>query len=181
MQSTSTLERPVETFKQFTKPGLGISKPESIYHKTRQVSGLSPLYVMGVSGGSGEKTIAKVFGVERTYHLWPKTSEGKKLPKVLLCARTNSPSLMALQNALHSFAYGAVQVELVGTVIIDDLPGKLPTEIARFMKVVSGASPKTWRIGFQKNYRTGDEINLKIYKKLWTDVNQIVGLKKKGN
>lgn len=111
------------------------------------------LWVLGVHGGAGESTLAGLLpGAVDGAHAWP--APGPAPARVLLCTRTNSRGLDALQAAVIEWAAGLVPgVDLVGAVTIADAPGRLPRPLLDRSRHVTAGAPRTWHLDWVAAWR----------------------------
>jgi len=119
--------------------------------------------VVGVSGGSGETTLAQLLTdvhadlqvpVMATDHYWP-VGRPVSCP-VVLCARTTMASLEAAQRAAAQWAGGAAPAAaVVGLVLMADAAGREPRPITDFARILAGGVPQLWRIPWVPAWRLG--------------------------
>ncbi len=119
--------------------------------------------VVGVSGGSGETTLAQLLTdvhadlqvpVMATDHYWP-VGRPVSCP-VVLCARTTMASLEAAQRAAAQWAGGAAPAAaVVGLVLMADAAGREPRPITDFARILAGGMPQLWRIPWVPAWRLG--------------------------
>ncbi len=101
------------------------------------------VWVIGVHGGAGESTLARLLtGATATGHRWPTSTT----TPVLLVARSSMTGLTAARRAATQWASGAAgNLSLLGLVVIADAPGRLPRPLAQFADLVGGGVPRMWR------------------------------------
>lgn len=112
--------------------------------------------VVGVHGGSGESTLAQWLVGRATNHCWP-VREGAA-PDVLLCARTNASGMAAARMAAREWASSEVAVTLIGLVLIEDMPGRLPKQLRQQAQHVAGGVPYTWLMPYSQTLRFEDTL-----------------------
>lgn len=125
----------------------GITTPERLleirfFHRAE-------LFIVGAHGGSGESVIA---GLDpqwvATGHCFPADGD------LLICCKRSAYGLecgrMALQQHLSG---GAGCSRLMGLVLIDDVPGKIPKELKRFSDLVKSLAPATIEVPFDRMLR----------------------------
>lgn len=111
----------------------------------------SSLWVVGAHGGAGESTLAEVVGGTSTDHRWPHLTA---MPSVLLVARTSFAGITAAQAAAVAWASGATPPgRVIGLAWVADAPGRLPRQLADFVKVVSGSVPHHWMLPWVEDLR----------------------------
>lgn len=119
-------------------------------------------WVVGVSGGCGETLLAGLLSgvateqghVVATDHLWP--DGGNQNTPVLLCARTTMASLEAAQETAALWARGyAPPGHLVGLVLMSAAPGREPSPIHDFARILAGGVPQLWRVPWVPAWRLG--------------------------
>ena len=142
-------------------PQLGIAPPEDRVLGRVTSDGLGVHWV-GAHGGSGESTVASLVGGRACDHRWPEVSGGRdaSIP-VVLVARRNHKGMSAASQAAREWASGAhPDVMLLGLVLIEDAPGRVPRELQRQSKVLSGAVPRTWIVPWIEDLRVRGEAEL---------------------
>lgn len=113
----------------------------------------SSVWVVGAHGGAGESTLAEVVGGASTDHRWP---QAQATPSVLLVARTSFSGITAAQAAAVAWASGATPpVRVIGLAWVADAPGRLPRQLADFVKLVSGSVPHHWMLPWVEDLRLG--------------------------
>jgi hypothetical protein len=114
------------------------------------------LWLVGAHGGAGESTIAGLIeGAMPADHGWPQVP-GEALARVALVARTHASGLAAAQRALTQWAAGQVPgIELIGLVLVQDCPGRLPKELRQLAAVVAGGAPQVWHVPWVEDVRRG--------------------------
>lgn len=127
---------------------LGISLPWFSVRSPRQM-----LWLVAAHGGAGVSTLCRsapgLFA-----------SAGRRWPQGACCAvvaRTSAGGLLAAQGVLTDWAAGhAGTARLLGLILIDDAPGRLPKPLADLAHLVSGGAPAAWRIGWNHAWRCGE-------------------------
>lgn len=114
------------------------------------------LWLVGAHGGAGESTLAGLIeGAMPADHGWPQVSSDVAA-RVVLVARTHAAGLAAAQRALTQWAAGQVAgVELLGLVLVQDAPGRLPKELRQLAAVVEGGAPQVWHVPWVEDVRRG--------------------------
>ncbi len=145
-------------------PQPGIPVPDRVDRLGRVSVPLGSVLVVGVHGGSGESTLARWLGCRSTGHRWPVIEAST--PRVLLCARTTAQGIAAARMAAREWASGEAAVDLLGLVLIEDAPGRLPKQLRREAKHASGGVPRTWLVPYSRPLRlgrtTGDEPPMEV-------------------
>ncbi|WP_344162068.1 DUF6668 family protein [Nocardiopsis rhodophaea] len=147
------------------QPQYGVPVPvESDRLPRRRVAQHAPMWWLGVHGGAGETTLARLTSwTAAADHAWPElvTTESLHRVRVVLVARTHASGLRSAQLAATEWASGAVQnVDLLGLVLVADAPGRLPRPLKDMAKIVTGGVPRTWRVPWIEAWRLGEEPNL---------------------
>lgn len=121
----------------------------------RHIASRHDLVIVGAHGGSGETRLASLRDSwVAADHQWLAHPDGQP---TVVCARTHAAGLDALGLALRQWASGQLDgVNLVGVVVLADQPGRLPRVLADRCKVLEGACPASWRVGFIDGWRFGD-------------------------
>ena len=116
------------------------------------------LWWLGVTGGSGESTLATFArGSRAAEHAWPIPENRGSMSRVVLVARTNFAGLTAAQRAATEWASGVLgdAIRVDGLVLIPDMPGRMPKDLRHFAKVVAGGVPHTWTLPWVDAWRFG--------------------------
>ncbi len=138
-------------------PQRGIPVPDHTDRLGRVAApALGVLSVVGVHGGSGESTLARWLVGRATNHCWP-VRDGAA-PDVLLCARTNASGMAAARMAAREWASSEVAVTLIGLVLIEDMPGRLPKQLRQQARHVAGGVPYTWLMPYSQTLRFEDTL-----------------------
>lgn len=140
-------------------PQEGITAPDqvdrlpTVSHRTS-----APLWILGVHGGAGESTLAKLDpSWSAAGHGWPQVHDGTQ-SRVILVARSNMHGLRAAQSAATQWAAGLVpNIQVFGLVIVADAPGKLPRPLRDFARLVGGGVPRTWMVPWNESWRLGSD------------------------
>lgn len=105
--------------------------------------------VVGLHGGSGETTIAAAIGWTPAGHAWP-MCEGSTVPVVVTC-RPSGRGLVAARNAAREWASSLLGgVDLLGLIVVADLPGRTHKILRRELQVVAAAYPRMWRVSWSE-------------------------------
>lgn len=127
------------------------------------VGGTSPLWLISAHGGAGVTTLCALDASFRdAQQRWPQDHWSYETGSAcVVVARTSASGLTAAQGVLANWADGgAGSARLLGLILIDDAPGKLPKPLRDFARVVSGGAPRTWRITWNHAWRCGEPIDL---------------------
>lgn len=111
-------------------------------------------WVLGVHGGAGETTLAAWLDASPAGHAWPIAPSSAP---VLLVARTHAAGLAAAARAATEWASGAVPVQLLGLVVIADMPGRLPAPLRAAVRRLKGTVPATWALRYVPDLRLDAE------------------------
>ena len=111
--------------------------------------------LVGAHGGAGTSTVAELTGLVDGGHVWPVSAPVAN--RVLVVARTNMMGLRAAQAAALRVYSGAVRgVEMVGVVLVADVPGRrLPRELVEMMRAVKAAFPTSIMVDWVGELRLG--------------------------
>lgn len=116
---------------------------------------------LGVHGGAGESTLEQLLAGSRAAdHAWPAARDDGPRERVVLVARTHAAGLQAAQRAAGEWASGQRPVELLGLVLIDDAPGRLPRPLRDLAELVAGGVPRLWRLAWVEAWRLGEPVEL---------------------
>lgn len=141
------------------QPGVAAPAPDQQLPRRRLVRGeLSTLvWWVGAHGGAGETSLERLLSGSRAGgHAWPISPDPTAPAPAILIARTSYTGLTAAQQALRDWGSGSVSVELLGLVLIADVPGKLPKELRGLVDLIDGAAPgATWLLPWQSDWRFG--------------------------
>jgi hypothetical protein len=124
----------------------------------RQTHNGATAWWLGVTGGSGESTLAALArGSRAADHAWPIPENRGSLSRVVLVARTNFGGLTAAQRAATEWASGILgdAVRVDGLVLIPDMPGRMPKELRHLAQVVAGGVPHVWTLPWVDAWRFG--------------------------
>lgn len=116
------------------------------------------LYVLGTHGGAGEDSLADILGPGAlpARHAWPNAADSAEAVPVLLCARTDWHGLRSASLAASQWGAGQVRgILMLGLVLIDDQPGKLPKPLQDLAELVKGGVPAAWRFSYYEELRLG--------------------------
>lgn len=146
------------------RPQLGVPVPDRVDQlPTRDQPNIAALWWLGVHGGAGETTLARLLpGTRPAEHAWPRPPATTYVPtRVVLAARSHASGLRAAQKAATHWAAGAMpDVQLLGLVIVADAPGRLPKPLRELAALVSGGVPQTWHVPWIESWRLGDDVAL---------------------
>lgn len=133
-------------------PQQGIPAVDAVDRLPRVIQDRPGPWVIGAHGGAGESTLAAWLGWTAADHAWPLAEQGPR-PRVVIVARTSARGLQAARHAVTEWASGAVDVDLLGLVLMGDAPGKLPDPLRAQVRQLSGASPATWVVKYLPTLR----------------------------
>lgn len=151
----------VEILSGATEPQLGLEFSEREGLGEVLTDGVGVHWV-GTHGGSGETTLQELLGGRACSHRWPRVSEEstEATVPVLLVARRNHRGMVAASKVAREWASGTHRdVELLGLVLIDDAPGKIPRHLQQKTKVLAGAVPRTWIVPWIEDLRVHGEVS----------------------
>lgn len=122
---------------------------------------LARTHFLAVHGGAGASTMTAFLPeTVDAGGAWPCLAPANDLAPptpVLLVARTHAHGLVRLQNALREHAAGAVNVNLLGVVLIADIPERsTPKSLRDLTKLVANGAPADWRIPYLPALRLGE-------------------------
>src|SRR5690625_7783755 len=69
--------------------------------------------------------------------------------------------LLATQTAATKWASGAVDVDLLGLVLVADAPGRLSRPLRDLARLVSGGLPRVWNLPWIEAWRLGEPPSLR--------------------
>lgn len=142
------IDNGVEAWQGVGAPQPGVPAPDQADRLGRvAVTDGDALHVIGAHGGAGESVMAAWLHGKATQHRWPILDSGSRA-RVVLVARTSSAGMAAARKAATEWASGQAPADLVGLVLIDDAPGRLPRELHAEAKHLSGGVPRTWRMPY---------------------------------
>lgn len=142
-----------------TSPQGGVPAPDEAERLPFVNPGVwSPLWVVGAHGGAGETSLAAMIpGATPTGHAWPQLP-GVTVRAVVVC-RSSMGGLRAAQAAAQQWAAGLVPgVDLLGLVVLQDAPGRLPRVLRDHYQVVAGGFARSWTVPWIESWRLGDPI-----------------------
>lgn len=132
------------------QPGDISPPPASTRLPQRQRSERPALWWLGVHGGAGESTLARLApGSRPAGHAWP---IGTGVP-VVLVARSNRTGFACLSAAAREWASSHVAATLLGAVVVADAPGRLPRSLAEQLEFAEGAVPALWCLPWCERWR----------------------------
>lgn len=143
------------------RPQAGVPTPDQVDQlPVRSHSITAALWVVGVHGGSSESTVAHLHANWRPAgHAWPGADARGPVP-VVLVARTSARGLTAAKSASKQWGAGLVpHVRLLGLILVDDAPGRLPRPLRDLSRVVAGGYPRTWRVPWVEPWRLGEDVS----------------------
>ncbi|MDA2812500.1 hypothetical protein O4J56_17790 [Nocardiopsis sp. RSe5-2] len=120
----------------------------------REPSHQAQVWWLGVHGGAGESTLARLGGGAEAGGAWPVTTSGRA--PVVLVARTHYSGLTAARAAATEWASGQVPVTLLGLALVADAPGRRPKALRDLEKLVAGAVPRTWQVPWVEAWRLSE-------------------------
>lgn len=113
----------------------------------------SGVWMLGVHGGAGETTLARVLGTREAGRAWPISEDPATQSSVVLVARTHAAGIEAVRNALGEVASGAMRsVRVLGVVLVRDAPN-LPKQLRDEARIVAGAAAHTWWVPWIEPWR----------------------------
>lgn len=139
-------------------PQPGVPSPEAVdVLGHREASPPAPLWWVGAHGGAGESTLAALMdGSRAAEQRWPVPAATDDAARVVLVARSSAHGLRRAQLACTQWACGSVPgVELLGLVILDDAPGRLPRPLRDLAHHVAGGAPRVWHLPWVESWRLG--------------------------
>lgn len=143
-------------------PQAGVRVPDQVDQlPVRPQGGAAALWIVGAHGGSSESTVASLStGWRAAGHAWPQAAAGSVQVPVAVVARTSTRGLQAAKAAAKQWAGGLVPgVRLVGLILVDDAPGRLPRPLRELSRVVAGGYPRTWRVPWMEAWRLGEDVS----------------------
>lgn len=146
----------------------------------RTVTTVARLWWVGVHGGAGESTLAKLFtGTREAGRAWPHSANpNMAAPRSVLVSRTHASGLLATQAAAADWASGHSGVDLVGLVLIADAPGRLPRPLKDLSKLISGGVPRVWHLPWIEAWRLGEPPSAdtapRVVQTMLTDIEQLI-------
>jgi hypothetical protein len=152
---------PVSEPRAEATPGIGvldIEGQDGIQLPTFTVPGsaTAPCWWLGVHGGSGESSLARLFpAIKAAQHHWPVVAEGRT--RVVLCARTNYWGMVAAQAAyLDHYRRLHDRVELLGLVLVADSDaGPRPALSELLLDLNVAANGHVWRLPWVESWALG--------------------------
>jgi hypothetical protein len=122
----------------------------------RDSDGPSPVSVVGVHGGAGTSTVARLLHAADAGRHWPTPADEGFPLRVILTARTNAAGLMAASQALAGYCANAHPgTYLAGFVLVPDTPGHLPRPLARRITILSSAT-MVYRLPWVREWRLSE-------------------------
>lgn len=112
------------------------------------------VWVMGVSGGCGESTVAAILpDAVAGQRRWPPAGPAAAVP-VLMVARGSMASLTAAQRVAGEWASSAApRPQLLGLLVVADAPGGEPRPVTDLIRLLSGGLPQVWRLPWVRDWR----------------------------
>ena len=112
------------------------------------------VWVMGVSGGCGESTVAAILpDAVAGQRRWPPAGPATAVP-VLMVARGSMASLTAAQHVAGEWASSAApRPQLLGLLVVADAPGGEPRPVTDLIRLISGGLPQVWRLPWVRDWR----------------------------
>lgn len=116
------------------------------------------LWWLGVHGGAGESTLARLFRATRAAeHRWPVGVRGGGKALVVLVARTDWWGMTAVQGAMREWdQHERDQVLVLGLVLVAHRPGRLPKDLQRLQRDVLGATERVWLVPWCERWSAGE-------------------------
>lgn len=113
------------------------------------------IMLVGAHGGAGTSTLAQLTGLIDGGHDWPVSAPVAN--RVLVVARTHMAGLQAAHAAaLHVYSGAVRGVEVMGVVLVADVPGRrMPRQLSEVMRAVKAAYPKAIELGWIEDLRVG--------------------------
>ncbi|MEU5629679.1 MULTISPECIES: DUF6668 family protein [Streptomyces] len=107
-------------------------------------------------GGAGVTSLVEVLGGMDVGARWPDPSRGEPR-RVLLVARTSARGLASASQALGALhnGRGPHGLDLLAVVLVADVPGRLPLDLLRRVRVLRSAA-RVLRVPWIPAWRTGD-------------------------
>lgn len=142
-------------------PQSGVPTPDQVDQlPIRSHSVTAALWIVGVHGGSSESSVSNLDASWRAAgHAWPRADARGPIP-VVVVARTSARGLTAAKAAAKQWGAGLVpDVRLLGLILVDDAPGRLPRPLRDLAQVVAGGYPRTWRIPWIEAWRLGEDVS----------------------
>jgi hypothetical protein len=115
------------------------------------------LWWIGVHGGSGESTLARLFtGSVAADHCWPLVTDGGRPTAVVLVARTGFHGLTRAQSAMREWSERYRDaVDVLGLALIADAPGRQPRGLRDLQARITQAVPRAWVLPWIEQWRVG--------------------------
>lgn len=143
-------------------PQQGVPAPDMVDQLPfREQPAPAALWWLGVHGGAGESTLARLVpGARAAGHAWPRPPISGPVPvRLVLVSRSHASGLRAAQKAATHWAAGGVgEVELLGLVVVADAPGRLPRPLRDLAALVAGGVPRTWHVPWVEDWRLGHDV-----------------------
>lgn len=185
-EPTASLE-PVRQQSEHRRPAAlapqhGVPVPDMVDQLSiREQPAPAALWWLGVHGGAGESTLARLVpGGRPAGHAWPRPPATTRTPtRVLLVARSHASGLGAAQKAAtHWAAGGLADVHLLGLVIVADAPGRLPRPLRELAALIAGGVPRTWHLPWVEDWRLGHDVTPekapREVRRLLTDLSSLI-------
>jgi len=110
------------------------------------------LWLVSAHGGAGSSALGQALGLPAVTRAWP-FAPGEPVHVILVC-RSNVAGFEAARLAAREWASGSLPgVQLHGLAVVADAPGRLPKPLKQLEEHISGAVPRTWRIGWEERLR----------------------------
>ncbi|MFJ6086472.1 hypothetical protein ACIQI8_34290 [Streptomyces sp. NPDC092369] len=106
-------------------------------------------------GGAGTTSLAHALGGVDIGARWPDPARGEPR-RILLVGRTSAGGLRSVSRALQALHEGNAPrgLDLLGVILVADIPGRLPLSLLRRIRVIRAAAPvhrvpwiPSWRVG----------------------------------
>ncbi|MBR5950100.1 MAG: hypothetical protein IKZ87_01555 [Actinomycetaceae bacterium] len=125
-----------------------------------EISGFrSGVTLVGLHGGAGTSTLARLTGLRDGGHVWPDSGCRSVLNDVIVVARTSLDGLDAAQQAAQAAACGLLgDVRVIGAVFVADTPDRRALKATEGqVELVASGFPRSWRMGWVNGLRTRED------------------------
>lgn len=124
------------------KAGADVAAPFALERSYPSLESRQRFWLVGAHGGAGTSTWASLVDAGDAGCAWPSITGGEA--DVLVVCRSHMAGLEAARKAGMQWAAGAVPgVNLVGLLIVPDIPGRLPKALRLAAEKTAGAFPTT--------------------------------------
>ncbi|MBV9450748.1 MAG: hypothetical protein JO345_33145 [Streptosporangiaceae bacterium] len=116
-----------------------------------------PISVVGVHGGAGTSTVARLLSASDAGRRWPNPDKLGYPLRMVLTARTSAAGLMAASQALARYCAMAHPEGpyLVGFVLVADAPGRLPKPLNRRIHILTSTT-MVFRLPWVREWRLSE-------------------------